>query len=243
MRTTTSIASVKTLNMIHAKTILCTNTEEENNFVLEKRSLKVLKSLRCPGFEMIYNQDDTKICYLQFQNLLAIINKKSRSIKGGRLKIQAKPKVIKLNKNHLLFWYKNLAQLQIFNLNSLDIEQTIYLPRCDNWLQLHKLSRLSRSVNTFEISLRNVNEMNFYWLNLDDIPECQLRLYKKVPIMQKSNSIANCFKSCRLTHYSFVNQNYICNILNNVDCSTQQLGIINGIGINQLEASKLPIIT
>lgn len=133
------------------------------------------------------------------------MSKRSRAVRTVQLTSQAKPQLFILNKHYTLLWFKNVAQLQVVNNHTMAIEQTMFLPRNENWLQVNLASKKGF---VFEICMRNIKTLNFYELNLESHP-FSFRLTSKQPATNEFN---------HMTHMSYVSPSSICNIMNYGDC-------------------------
>ncbi|CDW84484.1 UNKNOWN [Stylonychia lemnae] len=185
-------------------TFLFSQSEEAfKTYLIIKKNLKILRQNQCcpKMIQILASSKKTVIIYQHFLNTVLICNKKKQSHKYSCMKVQAKPQVIRLNKIYYIFWFKNLAQLQIMNMETMVIEQNIFLQRKENWLQVIKVHRKSEFI--FELCLRNNKSISFYDIDLLTSP-LQLLLTSKIELQQQN----------KLTHLTIVNQNHICNIQN-----------------------------
>ncbi|CDW75752.1 UNKNOWN [Stylonychia lemnae] len=177
--------------------------DSQKTYIIIKKNLKILRVKEaCPTqVQILSSSKKTLVVYKHLINTLLICNKKRYSSKYCSIKIQARPQVIKLNKGFYIFWFKNLSQLQIMNIENHTIEQNIFLQRNENWLQVTKVCK--KSEFCYELCLRNNKYIAFYDLDLLTQPY-SFNLTSKIELQQKS----------KLTHLSLVNQNHICNIQN-----------------------------
>ncbi|CDW84890.1 UNKNOWN [Stylonychia lemnae] len=187
--------------------MVTSNVDIQKCFLLVKKNLKVFRVKDTCAVQILNGSKKYVFAYLLYQNKLLMKKKKKNGCKCIELKVQAKPQIIQLNEIFYLFWFKNLAQIQIFNCKTMVIEQNIFLARKENWMQVQKIQKKSEFV--YEIAFRNIKSLNFYEIDLLSYP-FSFQLKESVQIMKDNN---------RLTHLSLINKNHICNILNDYNCN------------------------
>eukprot|EP00347_Sterkiella_histriomuscorum_P001585 403371462 len=127
--------------------------------------------------------------YLCFENMFAVVQIDNQRTRWFRLSVQAKPQVIKLSKYQYALWFKNMAQIQIFNIQNMSIEQTIILPRSENWLQFERVSSYNSA--KIDFSFRNIRCMCTFNLDLDASPCYTFKQIDKVDLVKCPSEVVH----------------------------------------------------
>eukprot|EP00347_Sterkiella_histriomuscorum_P006420 403352838 len=187
--------------------------QQENSYVLLQKNLKVMQVANSKYIQLITCTKQLMIAYLHLENKFLIFSKKTKSLRSITLSVQGRPQVIKLNEQLLGLWFKNMAQLQILNVHTLQIEQCLFMPRKENWLQVSKIC--SGNLVQIELCFRNMKQMIFYELNTESYP-FSFQIKEKI----------NIYRQNQITHQSIISQSQIINIMNEAFCYEQVQALI-----------------
>ncbi|CDW84779.1 UNKNOWN [Stylonychia lemnae] len=156
-----------------------------------------------------------------FDKAFLIYNAKHRYNRFLMIDTLGTPNVVKINKNLFLIWYRKVSKIQIFNINTLTVEQTIFLPKNQIINQFQKVSNCKTYKN--ELCLRDFKDICFYELRVYEYPF--LFLKHKIHVLNIGNLILN----------TQINRNYVCNYYHDFDRKKTMVHVSNRVDLQQID--------
>eukprot|EP00347_Sterkiella_histriomuscorum_P014500 403360641 len=158
-------------------------------YALSTKNLKVMHE-ECDCFAQVIDINKQYFfMYVCSENMFVVFSIDKQGARWFRLSIQSKPQVIKLSKYQYALWFKNMAQIQILNIQNMTIEQTIILPRSENWLQIERVSSFNSS--KIEFCLRNIRSMCTYILDMDASPSYTFKQIDKIELVKCPSEVVH----------------------------------------------------
>eukprot|EP00347_Sterkiella_histriomuscorum_P002181 403369154 len=170
---------------------LFSNNDNDQHVVMLKKNLKIMcKHEEGCIAQIITGTKKLLFVYICYENMFAIYSFIKHRARWLRLQVQAKPQVIKITNNLYALWFKTMAQMQIVNINNMTVEQTIILPRQENWLQVERMSSCYQTTK-IDFCFRNIRSMMFYKLDLEASPCYSFTLIHKKDLVNCPSAVVH----------------------------------------------------